>query len=54
VHGGLRYLKQGEIKLTFNPCASASGCCGGRGFDPKLPPAQFRRRPPAAWVFGLE
>ena len=26
VHGGLRYLQNGDVRLVYEACASASGC----------------------------
>jgi glycerol-3-phosphate dehydrogenase len=56
VHGGLRYLKQGEIKLTFESVRERERLLKeGRGLVTQLGfllPTFAGDRPPA-WVFGL-
>lgn len=56
VHGGLRYLKQGEIKLTFESVREREHLLReGRGLVSSLGfllPSFVGDRPPA-WVFGL-
>ncbi len=56
VHGGLRYLKQGEVKLTFESVRERERLLReGRGLITSLGfllPTFIGDRPPA-WVFGL-
>jgi glycerol-3-phosphate dehydrogenase len=56
VHGGLRYLRNAQIKLTYESVHERERLLGeGRGLISPLPflMANFARDPIPAWVFGM-